>query len=66
MLLGIGVQYRLQNRLQTAACDFLSDAIGDGWNAERTLAAAIPLWNRHPLHRRRKIAHWRSIRFQSL
>jgi hypothetical protein len=47
---------RLQDRLQIPTDDFLGDAVGDGWNAERTLAAAVSLWNHHPLYRRRKIA----------
>ena len=53
---GIGVEHRLQDRLQIATGDLLGDTVGDGGNAEHSLAAAISLRNGNLPHGRRKIA----------
>src|ERR1700730_9027989 len=52
---GIGVEHRLQDRLQIAASDLLGGAISDSWNTQRP-PPAIRLRNIDPQHRRRKIA----------
>src|SRR5262245_23899301 len=53
--IGVGVEYRLQNRLQKAAGHLLGDAVRNRRNAQRT-RPAIRLWNIDPPHRRRKVA----------
>ena len=52
--IGIDMKHRFQTRLQVAADDFLSNAIGDRRNAQRA-RTAIGFWNIDPSHRQRKI-----------
>ena len=52
---GIGVEHRLQDRLQIATGDLLGNAVGDRWNPQRP-NTAICLRNLDPQYRRRKIA----------
>jgi hypothetical protein len=52
---GVGVERRLQDRLQVASDNLLSDAIGNRRNTQRS-RSAIRLWNIDPPHRRRKVA----------
>jgi len=51
----VGVEHRLQIRLQVASGDLLGDTVGDRRNAQRA-PAAVCLRNLDPPHRRRKIA----------
>ena len=52
---GVGMEHRLQDRLQVATGDLLGDAVGNRWNAQRP-RAAIRFRNIDPPHRRRKVA----------
>src|SRR6516164_694596 len=52
---GVGMEYRLQNGLQVASGDLLSDAVSDRRNTQRP-RPAIRLWNLNPPYRRRKVA----------
>src|SRR5215472_4882252 len=51
----VGVEHRLQIRLQVAPGDLLGDTVGDRGNAQRA-RATVCLRNIDPPHRRRKIA----------
>src|SRR5215813_2309245 len=51
----VGVEHRLQTRLQIATGDLLGDAVSDRWNAQRT-RTAIRFRYIDPPHRRRKVA----------
>ena len=51
----VGVEHRLQTRLQVATGDLLSDAIRDRRDAQRA-RATVCLRNIDPPHRRRKVA----------
>src|SRR3984893_1394616 len=53
--IGVGMERRLQTRLQVATGNFLSDTVSDSWNAQRA-RTAIHLRNIHASHRRRKVA----------
>src|SRR5215475_9978478 len=53
--IGVGVEHRLQDRLQVTSGDFLGDSVSDSWNTQRPNATTIPLWNFDPPHRRRKV-----------
>src|SRR5438067_10688707 len=44
---GVGVEHRLQTRLQVATGNLLGDAIGDCWNAQR--ARTDILLRKHPI-----------------
>ena len=52
---GVGMEHRLQDRLQSATGDLLGDAVSDSWNTQRP-RPAIRFRNIDPQHRRRKIA----------
>ena len=52
---GIGMEHRLQDRLQIASSDLLGDAVRYRRNAQRS-CPTIRLWNIDPSHRRRKVA----------
>ena len=52
---GVGMEYRLQDRLQITPNDLLGDAVGDRRNAQRT-RAPIRLRNIDAAYRRRKVA----------
>lgn len=51
---GIRMKHRFQDRLQKTTGDFLGDAIGNRWNAQRP-RPAIRFRNIHSPHRRRKV-----------
>src|SRR5215472_8169751 len=51
----VGVEHRLQMRLQVTSGDLLGDTVGDRRNAQRA-RSTVCLWNIDPPHRRRKIA----------
>ena len=53
--IGVGMEHRLQTRLQVATDNFLGDTVSNRWNAQRP-RSAIHLRNIHPSHRRRKVA----------
>src|SRR5207245_11465620 len=53
--IGVGMEHRLQTRLQVATGNFLGDAVSDRWNAQRA-RPALRLRNFHSPHRRRKVA----------
>src|ERR1700747_3326872 len=53
--IGVGMERRLQTRLQVATGNFLCDTVSDSWNARRA-RTAIHLRNIHASHRRRKVA----------
>src|SRR5204862_5017352 len=53
--IGVGVEHRLQPRLQVATGNFLSDSVSDSWNAQRA-RTALRLRNFHSSHRRWKVA----------
>src|SRR5476649_2284245 len=53
--IGIGVEHRLQDRLQIATGDLLGNAVRDSWNPQRP-RPTICLRNIDPQYRRRKIA----------
>src|SRR4030081_1243102 len=53
--IGVGMERRLQTRLQVATGNFLSDTVSDSWNAQRA-RTAIQLRNIHASHRWRKVA----------
>jgi hypothetical protein len=52
---GVRMKHWLQDRLQKTTRDFLGDAIGDRWNAQRS-RAAIRFRNIHTPYRRREVA----------
>src|SRR5260370_31459156 len=52
---GIGVEHRLQERLQIATGDLLGNAVGNSWNPQRP-RPPISLRSIDPQYRRRKIA----------
>src|ERR1700747_3795745 len=52
--IGVGMERRLQTRLQVATGNFLCDTVSDSWNAQRA-RTAIHLRNIHASHRRRKV-----------
>src|SRR5437899_5330968 len=51
----VGMEHRLQARLQVATDNFLGDSVRDSWNAQRA-RPAIYLRNFYSSHRRRKVA----------
>ena len=53
--IGVGMEHRLQDWLQVAAGDLLSDAVSDRRNTQRS-RPTIRFWNLDPTHRRRKVA----------
>jgi hypothetical protein len=52
---GVRMKYRLQDRLQISASDFLSNAVGDRWNAQRPDATTC-FRNVDAPHRRGEVA----------
>jgi len=42
------MKHRLQDRLQVPSGNFLSDSVGNRWNAQRPDTTTIPLWNVDP------------------
>src|SRR5208283_3421201 len=53
--IGVGMEGRLQTRLQVATGNFLGDTVSNRWNTQRA-RTAIHLRNIHASHRRRKVA----------
>src|SRR5438094_8292528 len=53
--IGVGVEHRLQTRLQVTTDNFLGDPVSDSWNAQRS-RTAIYLRNFYSSHRRWKVA----------